>query len=184
MKGERAVIRVTAAAGTEKIQLIYNGQTITKSAKTSENADGTEIWEISAWNWLPAGVNELKLKAKYDGKWQEEKTVTVTVLEEQPEETAVIKSVEVPETVKYGEATEIKVVTSDNTVKVQFKLPGGTTATYTELNAEVTANGDGTKTWTITRKFKTLGVNNIELSAKAGKSWTDSAIYATVSVER
>jgi hypothetical protein len=184
IKGERATIRVKTIAGTGKVQLEYNGLTITKTTKTSENADGTENWEISTWDTLPVGENEIIVRARYAGKWQpEEKTVTVTVSKKAALSGPEIISVEAPETVKRGELTDIVIVTNSVTSKVQFKLPT-TTATYTSLNAQVVDNGDGTKTWTISRAFSNVGENEIILAAKDSKTWTDYATYATVTVER
>ncbi len=110
-------------------------------------------------------------------------TATVTVNEKAAAAGAEIISVEAPETVKRGELTDIVIVTNSVTAKVQFKLPT-TTATYTSANAQVADNGDGTKTWTISRAFSNVGENEIILAAKGSRIWTETATYATVTVER
>ena len=174
--GERAAIKVKTIAGTEKVQLQYGNQTITKTAGT-ENEDGTLSWEINSWK-LPAGENEIIVRAKYDGKWQAEKTVKVTVTEKEN----AIKSVNAPETVKRGETTTIEVVTSKDTTKVQIKLSELSTKTYSASGTETVDNGDGTMTWKIERAFTHSGETEIILAAKDSRGWSDYATYATITV--
>ena len=95
---------------------------------------------------------------------------------------AQIISVEAPETAKRGEATEITVVTSGNTSKLQLKLPSGSTITYTDTTANVEENADGTKTWTISRIYTRSGEYDISLAAKGPAGWIDYATYATITV--
>ena len=178
MTGERALIKVKTIAGTEKVQLQYGSQTITKTAG-SENEDGTMSWEINSWK-LPAGENEIIVRAKYDGKWQAEKTVKVTVTEKGN----AIKSVKVPETVKRGETTAIEVVTSKDTTKVQIKLSAVSTKTYTASGTEIVDNGDGTMTWKIERAFAHSGETEIILAAKDSRGWSDYETYATMTVTK
>ena len=178
MTGERATINVKTIAGTEKVQLQYGSQTITKTAG-SENEDGTMSWEINSWK-LPAGENEIIVRAKYDGKWQAEKTVKVTVTEKGN----AIKSVKVPETVKRGETTAIEVVTSKDTTKVQIKLSALSTKTYTASGTEIVDNGDGTMTWKIERAFTHSGETEIILAAKDSRGWSGYETYATITVTK
>ena len=101
-----------------------------------------------------------------------------------PAGTAEIKSVEAPETVKRFETAEITIITNADTTKLQFTLSGGTTATYTALNAQVTENEDGTKTWTIGRIYTRPGEEELILKAKGAKDWTEKESYGTITVTR
>ena len=137
-----------------------------------DEAPAYEIWTIT----LVMGEGVHQARAKYGKVW-EAFTYEFEVNVIDPAENEVVfvgkvagsdaeyaKSV----TIAAGAIAEFKIVTHSTVNKVQLTFPGGTT-TYTAAKATVVDNGDGTKTWTVTRKIQ--GSMDIGLKLKDASGW-------------
>lgn len=188
--GEKAIVKVNVLEGTQKVQLVYsNGGTTTydRSADRVVAAEnGVETWALPAKAFSTAGEYEIKVIAKYDGEWQSTtaRTSIVTVKEEVKSTAPVIYSVEAESSsVKSGEYVTFTLLTNANAAKVRFNYPAST-ATFSETNATVVNNSDGTKTWTIKVKLSTLGENDINFSAKSVSGWGEGTSFGTITVTK
>lgn len=188
-RGAAAEFKVITNAATEKLQFVLPGTTMTiskaKAQEVTDNGDGTVTWIISK-TFDTLGDNEIILKAKGETGWIDAQTFgTVKVVKEVVAKGAAVYSV-TPETTEIARNSTVKieVVTSAETTKIQFILPG-TTSTFSPNSAVIVDNGDGTKTWTVSQRF-CVPAGDVELNvlAKSATGWNETAeSFGTVTVK-
>lgn len=188
MTDERANIKLRVIEGTEKVQLVNaTGETRTynRDAKYVQSVvDGVETWLLPAFIYSDAGEYEVQVIAKLGNGWQTDssKSATVTVKDPAAESVAEIYSVEASQdVVERGDYVTFTVLTNGKTTKLRFNY-SLTTATYSDANATVVENLDGTKLWTVKTKFHSLGENDINFSAKSSGGWTEGESFGSVEV--
>ncbi len=188
-KDVKPVIKARTLAGTQKLQVVYpNGNTLTFNRSDDiviSTVDGVETWALTISAYSKAGEYTVDVIAKYEGKWQKTnaKTSTVTVIDEKQLPAEAIYSVDGAKTAKVGESVVFNVLTSAQTLKVQFVYEN-TTKTFTASNATVVENADGTKTWTVDVRFYSEGTTDVNFKAKTPTGWTDGEVFGTIEVTK
>lgn len=157
---------IVVTAGATKIQVVYATTTATYTRTHSkitikDNNDGTETWTVPAHaNAQGTATFRVKYKAwsenfvyKYEVKTAEERFVDATVEYALGEEKRFS-----------WEPVTINITTSSDVNKIRleyFSYDTGNTSTVTfyttSSNIKITDNGDGTKTWSFTKKYNTFG---------------------------
>ena len=189
--GEKPVIKARTQVGTQKLQIVYeSGATITYNRSDDiviTTVDDVETWALTASAYGKAGEYSVKVRAKYNGEWQTDnaKTSTITVTEKVVDTTPVIYSVEAQaDSAKVGELVTFEVVTNSNAVKVRFNYPDGGTWTFSEADGYAVDNGNGTKTWTVSVKFYSVGERDINFSTRSVDGWIDGQSFGTIEVTK
>ena len=157
---------IVATTGAAKMQVVYPASTATYTRTharitITDNGDGTETWTVPAHaNANGTATFRVKYKAwsenyvyEYEVKSAEERFVDATV------EYALGESKRLS-----WEPVTLNIVTSSDTNKIRleyfsYKTAKTTTSTFyaTSKIISVTDNGDGTKTWSFTKKYNEFG---------------------------
>lgn len=140
-----------------------------------------EIWTIN----LVLKADDYQVRAKYDYTWDTEYFDFTVEYDEYDTNTATFaasvaggEAATAVEAAK-GEVITFTAVTDATAIKVQFMFADGGTSTYSQ-NKSVN-NGDGTRTWTITRVFSRS--QDINLRVKAPTGWGESIGNVVVTIK-
>ena len=167
---------ITLAKRADKIQFISSTGSIKTFSRTDAevtvNNDRTESWRLTA----SLKADDYRIRAKFGSVWENETFDFPVVYDEK---LGIVLSIQPVSNEPYYKrsARLYDISIRGSADKIQFITASGSTLTFTQSNAQITNNGDGTQSW---RLMASLNAGTYGVRTKLGTDWNDVSFTYTL----